>query len=516
MRYTLPLLLSGGLIVSAGCGSEAQTTVAQASGKQPAAGASDSPTAKPGSPTTVVVNKGPATDRSTPVKDLGTRKFGHDWPAFLGPTGDSRSGETGIVTDWSNGLKVLWHRELGLSYGMPTISRGRLFQFDGLPGRARLVCMESETGKELWHFDYASDYQDLYRYENGPRCSPVVDDDRVYIYGAEGMLHCLDVRDGSLVWKLDTIARFNVIQNFFGVGSTPVIEGDLLIVQVGGSPEANKDLPPGRLDLVRGNGSGIVAFDKRSGEVKYQITDELASYSGPTLATIAGRRWCFVFARGGLVGFDPATGKVDFQYPWRADDLESVNASKPVVVGDLVFISETYGPGSSLLRVRPGGYDVVWKDSANIRDPKSLQTHWNTPIHHEGYLYASSGRHTSQAELRCIELSTGKVQWSEPGLTLSSLLYADGHLICLTEVGDLILLRPNHEKYDEVGRVRLIDFKADEELLKYPCWAAPILSHGLLYVRGKDRLVCVELSNSGQRPQGGGQDRKAPSEGGAP
>jgi hypothetical protein len=146
--------------------------------------------------------------------------------------------------------------------------------------------------------------------------------------------------------------------------------------------------------------------------------------------------------------------------------------------------------------VRPGGYDVVWKDSDSIRDPKAMQTHWNTPVHHEGFLYGSSGRHTPQAEVRCIELATGQVQWSEPELTRSSLLYADGHFICLTEIGDLILLRANPKKYDEVARTRLIDFKADEDLLKYPCWAAPILSHGLLYVRGKNRLVCVELSKA--------------------
>jgi outer membrane protein assembly factor BamB len=434
----------------------------------------------------------PPTEKPT-LADLRTRKSGSDWPGFLGPTGDSKSSETGILTDWSSGLRIVWQRKLGLSYGMPTISRGRLFQFDGLPNKPRLICMESESGKELWHFDYTSDYDDLLGYDNGPRCSPVVDDDRIYIYGAEGMLHCLDVRDGEVRWKVDTAAKFNIVQNFFGVGSTPVIEGDLLIAQVGGSPAQSSRAPPGRLDLVQGNGSGIVAFDKYTGDVKYQITDELASYASPVLAMIDGRRWCFVFARGGLVGFEPATGKVDFHYPWRAKDLESVNASNPVVVGRNVFISETYGPGSTLLAVQPGKYDVVWKDSANIRTAKAMQTHWNTPVHHAGYLYGSSGRHTQNAELRAIELATGKVQWSQPGLARSSLLYVDGHFVCLTEYGDLLLLRANPDKYDEVARIRVLDPQNERDLLQYPCWAAPILSHGLLYVRGKDRLVCIEL-----------------------
>ena len=205
----------------------------------------------------------------------------------------------------------------------------------------------------------------------------MVDHDRVYIFGAEGMLHCLSVEDGKLIWKLDTAAEFGVIQNFFGVGSTPVIESELLIVQIGGSPPESKDVPPGRLDQVVGNGSGIVAFDKATGAVRYKITDELASYAGPTLATIGGRRWCFVFARGGLVGFEPASGKVDFQFPWRAPILESVNASNPVVVGDQVFISETYGPGSALLRVTPGEAKVVWSDAKRRRE-KAMQT----PLEH--------------------------------------------------------------------------------------------------------------------------------------
>jgi len=214
------------------------------------------------------------------------------------------------------------------------------------------------------------------------------------------MLHCVRADDGGLVWKVDTAKRFGVVQNFFGVGSTPVVEGDLLLVMVGGSPPESQDAGRFDLDRVKGNGSGIVAFDKRSGAVRYAITDELAGYATPQLATIDGRRWCFVFARGGLVGFDPASGKVDFHYPWRSRLRDSVNVSTPVVVGNEVFISESYGPGSSLLRVRPGACEVVWRDPPE-RD-KSMLTHWNTPVYHRGYLYGSSGRYSGEAELRCI------------------------------------------------------------------------------------------------------------------
>jgi outer membrane protein assembly factor BamB len=438
-----------------------------------------------------------ATDETpSNVAPVPTRKGGSDWPRFLGPTGDSVSTEKGILAPWpAEGLRVVWQTPVGTGYSVPSISRGRLFLFDRHDNQARLTCRNSETGAFLWKFEYRTDYEDYYGYNNGPRCCPVVDDDRVYVYGAEGMLHCVKAADGSPVWKVDTKADFGVVQNFFGVGSTPVLEGDLLLVQVGGSP-------PGA-DLFRnpkGNGSGVVAFDKRTGKVRYRLSDELASYASPVLATVGSRRWCFVLARGGLLGFEPASGKLDFHFPWRARELESVNAANPVVIGDRVLISETYGPGSALLKVKEGGYDVLWSDAArDRRDEKSLQCHWNTPIHHDGYVYASSGRHQGNAELRCVELTTGKVMWSQPDLTRCSLLMVDGHFVCLSEVGQLLLLKVNPQKYEEVSTTDLNKLGAlprqdrTGRVPRDPWWAAPVLSHGLLYLRGDNRLVCLEL-----------------------
>ncbi len=435
---------------------------------------------------------------TTEVADLGTRQNGSDWPIFLGPTRDSKSPEQGIRTNWNEKpLKIVWQRQLGEGYGIGSISKGRYLQADRAGNQARLVCLNAETGKELWKFEYPTDYVDMYGYDGGPRCSPVIDGERVYMYGVEGMLHCLSLTSGELLWKVDTVKDFGVVQNFFGIGSTPVVEGNLLLVMVGGSPADSQGLP---LDRLAGDGSAIVAFDKLSGKVVYKISDELASYASLQLATMHERRFCFAFCRGGLLAFEPSSGKIDFHYPWRAKSIESVNASMPVVSSDEVFISETYGPGSSLLKVIPGDFKVVWADDPRKRD-KAMLTHWNTPVLVDGYLYGSSGRHTENAELRCIEWQTGKVMWSEPRLTRTSLLLVDGHFISLGEYGQLQLLKVNPEKYELVAEVLLkekpigpvIQEERDAPLLKYPAWAAPIVSHGLLYVRGADRVVCLEL-----------------------
>ena len=423
-----------------------------------------------------------------PPTSLWTRKKGEDWPRFLGPRGDSTSAEKGLIVPWPKaGPRIVWHKPVGSGYAMPTVSRGRLFVFDRIRNRCRLRAWKAEDGESLWSFEYATTYKDKYGYNGGPRCSPVVDGGCVYAYGPEGMLHCVNAADGKLVWKVDTVRDFGVVQNFFGVGSTPVVEGDLLLVQVGGSPKGSDDVV---FDELKGNGSGLVAFDKRTGKVKWKSLDELASYSSPVVATVGKRRLCLLFGRGGLHALDPETGKAKGSVPWRATMLESVNASNPVVVGERVLISECYQLGSALLDLKPGGgFKEVWTDRAKGRK-KSLATHWMTPVVVDGYVYGSSGRHSNEAELRCVELATGKVMWSEPGLTRCSLLRVEGHFVCLAEDGTLLLLKVNPKKYEEVSRVTLKD--GGVPLLKEPCWAAPILSHGLLFVRGQDELVCLE------------------------
>lgn len=427
-----------------------------------------------------------AAERAKPTRE------GSDWPRFLGPNGDGTSPETGILTKWpKDGLRKVWECPIGLGYAPPTVAAGKVYLFDRVGDNARLTCRNAETGEVVWTFEYPMRYEDYYGYDPGPRACPVVDGDRVYLHGVEGMLHCVSAADGKAIWKVDTKAKYHFHQNFFGVGSAPVVDGDLVIVAVGGSPPGPR---PPDLREAKGNGSAIVAFDKKTGAEKYRLGDELASYASPIVTEIGGKRVGLYFARGGLLGFDPQAGKPLFHYRWRARMLESVNAANPVVAGDTVLVSECYEKGSALLTIGPGWrVEDVWTDADRDHTEKALLAHWATPVRDGGFVYGCSGRHAPEADLRCVELATGEVKWRQRRTTRCMLTKIDGHLLSWSEAGELRLIKLNPQKYEEVARWEVPG-------LTYPSWGMPVVSRGLLYLRGKDadsrdghKLICFEL-----------------------
>jgi hypothetical protein len=214
----------------------------------------------------------------------------------------------------------------------------------------------------------------------------------------------------------------------------------------------------------------------------------LASYSSIKLFQHREETLAFAWLRGSLIGFFPETGDVFLDFPWRSRKLESVNASMPVVSGDHVLVSECYEIGSALLKWSTSDHEVVWTDKGK-RD-FSMKAHWNTPIVVDGMMYGCSGRNSGDAELRCVELLTGKVRWKERSFARASLTYVDGHFVLLDEQGQLVLFEPNPDEYRQVTAVKVGDNGIE---FQSPCWAAPIVSHGLMYVRGKKQLVCFEL-----------------------
>lgn len=426
---------------------------------------------------------------------ISWKRDGADWPRILGPTGNLLSTEKDFLSDWPENPPIVWTLPTGVGYGNGVAAEGRFFQFDRFGNQERVTCYAAETGTELWKWEAPVEYSDMYNYNNGPRCSPVVDQDQVVCYGVSGRLSCLHAPTGKLQWSVDTNERYGVIQNFFGVSSNPLFYKNLVIAMVGGSPEDSKNVPPGQLTLVKPNGSGMVAFDRNTGKEVYRTGNYLASYSAPILADIDGKTWCLALMREGLFVFDPDTGKEADFFAWRAKSNESVNAASPVVLGNEIFVSETYEIGSVRLRFENQKLTELWKDPARQRD-QLMRAHWATPVAHGQYLFGSSGRNEPDSDLRCVDWKNEKVMWAVRTHQRANLLKIEDYFVVVLEHGQVLLMKNNPEKFEKVA---LYDFelitdpKTGRPLLESPVWAPPVYSHGYLYLRGAHTLVCLDL-----------------------
>jgi outer membrane protein assembly factor BamB len=425
-----------------------------------------------------------------------------DWPRMLGPDLNATSRETNLIERIpADGPPVLWDKPAGTGYAAPSVAGGRVVIFQRIAGEEVTEAWDAATGKPLWKHSQPSQYRDPYGYNNGPRCAPLIEGDRVFTFGAEGLLTCIDATNGKQLWQRNTAKDFEVPEAFFGVGSGPLLEGGKLIVMIGGQPN-----------------STVVAFDPATGRTLWESVGEknwsgkpmlgwpgertvdwrrwekTASYSSLVPAVAGGRRVVYALTRQGLAVVDPSDGAVLFSRWFRARVDESVNAMTPLVHGDDVLISSAYyKSGSVLLRAKPGAtnFTEVWTGLG-------LEMHWSQPVLVGKHLYGFSGRNEPDAMLRCVEYATGAVAWERderwpahsmeqpPVFGRGSFILADGRLIALGEGGLLGMFRPTPERCEELGRWQVPS-------LKHPCWAGPVLADGRLYLRGENRLVCLDL-----------------------
>ena len=429
-----------------------------------------------------------------------------DWPRYLGAHDDASCRETRLLKDWpASGPKIVWELARGESYAAPTIADGRLFSFDravegevGIKGNERLECRHPETGKLIWDFTYPVEYRDRFGYASGPRASPVIDGELVYIAGVTGQLRAIEVKSGKQVWHRDLIKDYDHRLGFFGYGPSPVVWKESLLVNVGGGGAEEK-------------GVCVAAFDRVSGKEKWRYLDSWgASYSSPVVCKIMGRQVLLVLAggesrpaTGGLLGLDPESGKLHFRFPWRADKFESVNASVPIVIGGkYVFLSECYGKGGVLLECDEAlNAKPVWEEPM-------FGMHWMTPVEINGHIYGFAGRNKPDVQFKCLRVSDGKILWRDDmryehevngrKMTLSffrgSLLRADGRVFSLGEDGVFAEL--------ELAPSGVKTLRQSQLFVAEQSWALPVVHRGLLYIgqhsRGftdgsRPRLICYDF-----------------------
>ncbi|MCW5980543.1 MAG: PQQ-like beta-propeller repeat protein [Bryobacteraceae bacterium] len=377
-----------------------------------------------------------------------------DWPQFLGPTRD------GVYAGKLPGLKPAWKRDVGQGFSGPVAVGGKVMLFHRLADKETIECLDARTGRPVWTYGYPTEYRDDFGFDEGPRGTPAIADGRVYAFGAEGMLHCLDLASGKKRWSVDTRRKFGSAKGFFGAASSPLVEDGLVLLNVGGP-----------------KGAGVAAFDAETGETRWSATNDEAGYAAPVAVSIGGMRHALFFTRNGLVDVDPAKGEVRWEFPWRSRSHASVNAAAPLVIGDLVFISASYGTGAALLKVGEGKPARVWASD------EAMSNHYATSVHRDGVLYGYHGRQEFRPSLRAVEVKTGKVLWSVDGFGAGTVTLAGDQLVLLKENGELAIAAASPQAFRPAVKV---------QALPGTVRAYPALADGRLYARNEKTLVCLE------------------------
>jgi outer membrane protein assembly factor BamB len=399
-----------------------------------------------------------------------------DWPQYRGPTHDGKTSERLLKTWPTGGLKQVWKVPTTDGFSVFSVGHGRAFTLVAreLDGVRREVCLalDADTGKELWaaplgaaKYDGggdrgASDNQG----GDGPRSTPTVDGDRVYVLDAHLLLVCLEAKTGKRLWSNDLVTSMGARNIDWQNAASPVLDGDAVFVCCGAP------------------GQSLVAFNKRDGSVLWKGENDAMTHASPVPATIHGVRQVIFFTQPGLVSVDAKTGKVLWRYGFR---YSVSTAASPIVADDIVYCSAGYGVGSAAVRIQKNGADFsateLWRLTGN-----KVANHWSTPVLKDGHLYGMfSFKEFGTGALKCVELATGKEVWAQPQFGPGGVVLADGVLLALSDRGELVLVDPSPAGYKELARTQAVTGK---------CWNHPVVSGGRIYARSTKEAVCLEAA----------------------
>jgi outer membrane protein assembly factor BamB len=380
------------------------------------------------------------------------------WTGFRGPQRNGTYDQQPVSTAWpAGGPRLLWKQPVGAGYASFAVARGRAFTIEQRGPQEVVAAYDVLTGRELWTNEWTATFRESMG-GDGPRATPAWADGRVFALGGTGELRCLDEATGRVLWRTNILGDADARNLQWGMAASPLIVDDTVVVLPGGT-----------------GGRSVVAYSRSDGKRVWSALDDRQSYSSPMLAEIAGVRQLVVFSAARVVGLTPVSGEVLWEYPWRTD--YDVNASQPVIVsGNRVFLSSGYGHGAVMIEITRSdprwSVREVWR---NIR----MKNQFSSSLLHEGYLYG-----LDESILACLDAATGDVKWKGGRYGYGQVILASGHLIVLTESGELVLVRATPDSHQEVVKVPAIEGKT---------WNHPALSDGYLLVRNGTEMAAFDL-----------------------
>lgn len=399
-----------------------------------------------------------------------------DWPGFHGLRRDALCRETGLLTEWpQEGPPMLWRIDgLGRGYSSVAIVGTRLYTMgdvviDGEEERQCVIAYDLAARRFLWKTAIGAPHED-----GGPRCTPTIDGNHAYVMSTDGVVCCLDIESGDLVWSRDLVADFGgLMMSVWKFSESPLIDGDRVICTPG-TPEA-----------------ALVALDKHTGETLWRTSlgdlgdkgADGAGYSSAVIAEIAGVRQYVQLLGRGVVGVEAETGRLLWSYNTIANTV--ANVTSPIVRGDYVFVTTAYNTGAALLQIVRDG-DRFDAQEVYFIEPRDFQNHHGGVVLVGDHVYGGHG--ANRSDPACIELATGDMVWKErsPSRGSAGVLYVDGHLIFRYDRGEVVLIEATPEGLNLKGRF-------ETPVAEGPAWSHPVVHQGRLYIRHADILCCYDL-----------------------
>ncbi len=389
-----------------------------------------------------------------------------DWPQWRGPHSDGISRETGLLIDWRvEKPRTVWQRPLGEGFSAFAVAGGRLYTLALVEDVEYVICLDADTGEIIWQVPTGGGRYKDRQGGDGPRGTPTVDDDFVYALGADGSLLCLNSDSGDIRWQRNVLDGFQAENIRWGVSTSPYLDGNRLLVNVGGK------------------GASIVAFDKNSGNTLWQNLDDISGYASPIRIEVAGPDGevvpeLVVFCGRALVGVSPEDGSEHWRYEWIT--TSDMNIATPIYDPKtrLLFVSAARNTGRcSTYRLTATAGSV---SSEHVYTNKQMRNHFNSCILLDGYIYGFD-----ESILKCIQLETGEPMWSDRSVGKGSLIAAQGHLLVLGESGEMGVVQATPQEYREQGRFKVLQSNR--------AWTPPVLVDGRLYVRDLKNAACIDI-----------------------
>tara|TARA_Y100000385_G_scaffold18125_1_gene18173 strand:+ start:150 stop:1439 length:1290 start_codon:yes stop_codon:yes gene_type:complete len=390
---------------------------------------------------------------------------GTDWPNWLGPNYNGAIEDNISIESAQIELEEKWEVPVGVGWSSPIISNQKVFLHDRSGNKENLTAYDLDSGKQVWRSSFDSQFRDDFGMENGPRSTPSVYKDTILIHSPDGLVHALSVRTGETIWSRDLSSDFNSAKGFFGRCSSPLILDEKVIFDVGGS------------------GVGLVALLVETGETLWKSKAYGNDYASVVPLEFGSFQLVAAFMRQGLVVVDSINGKVVFFDSFQSPINASVNAASPLILKNGIFLSSCYEVGAgywSFLKTgKKGevGFKPVWKNHDR------MDCHYSTPVAYGDYLFGFHGRQERGANLRCIKLSDGKVEWSDDSVAIGHLIRVGERILSISENGEFVVFSASSDSFTPILRQQILG--SGRAHFAY--------SNGKIIARDKRRMRCLDI-----------------------